>query len=119
VTQPSRHGLIRRSDIMLTNLTPGRDGEANYVHPCIVVTNNEANANLDVLVVVPLTSNLERTFKYDLELPLNRTGLNKDSKAQVNLIRHVNVNRFMKRLGFVPDDLMLELDSRIREHLGL
>ena len=119
VTQPSRHGLIRRGDIILTNLAPARPGEASYIHPCVIVTNNEANANLDVLVVVPITSNLERVFKYDLELPLHRTGLNKDSKAQVNSVRHVSTSRFIKTLGFVPDDLMLEVDDRIREHLAL
>ncbi len=111
--------LIRRGDIYFTHFGTAREGEVGYSHPSVVVSNNIANANTDVLVVVPISSSIQRIFRHDLLLPLERTGLNKDSKAQVNLIRHVSTGRFAKRLGFVPDDLMLELDERILEHLGL
>lgn len=111
--------LIRRGDIYLTHFGLAREGEVALIHPSVIITANVANANLDVLVVIPLTSNIERLFLHDLLLPLERTGLNKDSKAQVNLIRHVSTTRFSKRLGFVPDDLMIELDEKIIEHLGL
>jgi mRNA interferase MazF len=111
--------LIRRGDIYFTHFGEARDGEVAYSHPSIVVSNNIANANTDVLVVIPITSNTQRIFVHDILLPLERTGLNKDSKAQVNLIRHISTSRLAKRLGFVPDDLMLELDERIFEHLGL
>ena len=111
--------LIRRGDIILTNLSPGRPGEADKIHPAIVVTNNIANLKAPLIVVVPITSNLEKVFPFELELPNNHTGLNKDSKAQVNLIRHVHLNRLIKTLGYMPEDLMLELDARIREHLAL
>ena len=111
--------LIRRGDIFLTQFEPARAGEANYTHPAIVVTNNRANLITSVLVVIPITSNIERIYPFELALPNQRTGLNKDSKAQVNLIRHVSTDRFTRHLGFVPDDLMLELDRRIKDHLAL
>jgi mRNA interferase MazF len=111
--------ILRRADIVLTDFSPARSDEANFVRPAVIITNNKANAVSPVVVVVPLTSNVDRIYPHELLLPNNRTNLDRDSKAQANLIRHVNVNRIVKRLGFVPDDLMLELDSRIREHLGL
>jgi mRNA interferase MazF len=111
--------LMRRGDIYLTNFSRAREAEADLVHPAVLVTNNAANADSIVVVVVPITSNIARIYPHDLELPNQRTGLNKDGKAQVNLIRHVNINRLIKRLGFVPDDLMNELDTRLREHLSL
>ena len=104
---------------MLTDFSATRESEANYIRPAVVVTNNEANAHAHILVVIPITSNLGRVGHYDLELPNNRTGLDRDTKAQVNLIRHVSVSRFVKTLGHVPTDLMLDLDARIREHLAL
>ena len=112
-------GLIRRGDIILTNFAPAREGEPNKIHPAIVVTNNIANANAPVLIVVPITSNLERIYPFDLFLPNNRTGLNLDSKAQVNLLRVVSLSRLIKTLGYTPQDLMEQLDQRIREHLAL
>ena len=111
--------LIRRGDIFLTQFESARAGEANYIHPAIVATNNSTNLVSSVLVVIPITSNIERIYPFELALPNHRTGLNKDSKAQINLIRHVNTDRFTRRLGFIPDDLMLELDRRIKEHLAL
>lgn len=112
-------GLIRRGDILLIDFAPARDGEANFIHPAVVITNNAANLNGNSIVVVPLTSNTERVYPFQVLLPTERTGLTKDSKAQVELLRSVAVSRVRRSLGFVPDDLMGELDARVREHLAL
>ena len=111
--------LFRRGDIVLVNFAPAREGEANFTRPAVIVTNNLVNADLFVLVVIPLTSTIDRLYSFDLLLPLERTELNKDSKAQVNLIRHIAQTRLIKKIGFVPTDLMLELDEKIRIHLAL
>ncbi len=112
-------GLIRRGDILLVNFAPAREGEANYTWPAVVVTNNAANANAPVLMVVPLTTNLERMYSIHLLLPYQRTGLNEDSKAQPEALRAISLSRVLRRLGHVPEDLMAQLDDRIRLHLAL
>ncbi|WP_339097675.1 type II toxin-antitoxin system PemK/MazF family toxin [Deinococcus sp. VB343] len=111
--------LIRRGDIFLVNFAPARENEANYTRPAIIVTNNVANAENVVVTVVPLTSNTERVYDFQLLLPLERTELNQDSKAQVEQLRSVALSRVSRRLGHVPTDLMAELDARIRLHLAL
>lgn len=111
---------MRRGDIWLINYRPdGREGEAGQVHPGIVVSNNAANANAVLLMTVPLTSNVERLYVTNVLLPNQRTGLDYDSKAQLEAMRAANVTRFLKRLGHVPDDLMSEIDAKIRMHLGI
>ena len=112
--------LIRRGDIWLINYRPdGREGEAAQTHPGVVVSNNANNDRAHLLQVVPLTSNIERVYVTNLVLPNQRTGLDNDSKAQVEATRAVHVSRLIKRLGFVPDDLMTELDAKLRMHFGL
>lgn len=111
--------LLRRGDIAFTDFAPAREGEANYTRPAIIVTNNQANAVAPVVTVIPLTSNLERVYPMQLFLPNNRTGLDRDSKAQVELLRHVAVSRIRKVIGYVPEDLMLELDTKVKDHLAL
>ncbi len=111
--------LLRRGDISFTDFSPARKGEVNYTRPAIIVTNNQANAVAPVVTVIPLTSNLEHIYPMQLFLPNNRTGLDRDSKAQVELIRHVSVGRIKRVIGYVSDDLMAELDGKIREHLAL
>lgn len=112
--------LVRRGDIYLINYCPnGREGKAAHIHPGVVVTNNTANGATYLLMTVPITSNVKRLFVTDVFLPNHRTGLDQDSKAQVEAMRATHVSRFMKKLGFVPDDLMETLDDVIRMHLSL
>ena len=112
-------GLIRRGDIFLTHFGPARAGEPDFKRPAVVITNNVANAKADALTVVPLTSNLNTVYDFQLLLPTKRTGLNLDSKAQTELISCIAISRIGKHLGQVPADLMAELDARIRLHLAL
>lgn len=111
--------LVQRGDIVFTDFSPARETEANYQRPAIIVTNNQANAVAPVVTVVPLTSNLERIYPIQVFLPSERTGLDRDSKAQVELLQHVAISRLKHIIGYTPNDLMLELDKRIREHLAL
>lgn len=112
--------LVRRGDIWLINFRPdGREGEAGQTHPGVVVSNNAANANAVLLMVVPLTSNISRLYVTDVLLPNQRTGLDHDSKAQIEAMRAANVSRLLERLGHVPDDLMAQVDAKLRMHLGI
>lgn len=112
--------LIRRGDIWLINYRPdGREGEAAQTHPGVVVSNNANNAQAHLLMTVPLTSNVERMYVTNVLLPNQRTGLDHDSKAQVEAMRATHASRLIKRLGYVPDDLMLEIDGKLRLHLTL
>ena len=112
-------GLIRRGDIFLMHFGPARAGEPDFKRPAVVITNNVANATADALTVIPLTSNLNTVYDFQLLLPTERTGLNLDSKAQTELMTCIAVTRLGKRLGHVPPDLMQELDGKIRLHLAL
>ena len=112
--------LIRRGDIWLINYRPdGREGEAAQTHPGIVVSNNANNANAVLIQTVPLTSNTERVYITNVVLPNQRTGLDSDSKAQIEATRATHASRLIKRLGFVPDDVMIEIDAKLRMHFGL
>jgi mRNA interferase MazF len=111
--------IIRRGDIVLVDYEPARANEANKIRPSIIITNNLANANGSNVVVIPLTSNTATVYPFQLYLPSERTGLDQDSKAQVELLRSVSVSRLTERIGGVADDLLSELDERIMLHLGL
>ena len=112
--------LIRRGDIWLINYRPdGREGEAGQVHPGIIVSNNASNTEAVLMMTIPLTSNVERLYITNVLLPNQRTGLDHDSKAQIEAMRAAHVSRLMKRLGQVPDDLMAEVEVKVRMHLGV
>jgi mRNA interferase MazF len=109
----------QRGDIVLVNFDPARPTEAAATRPAIIVTNNIANVISPQLVVVPLTSNLERIYPHEYMLRHQDTGLDQDSKVQPQLIRHVARERIGQTIGFVSSELMQEVDDRLRSHLGL
>ncbi|WP_420594467.1 type II toxin-antitoxin system PemK/MazF family toxin [Deinococcus sp.] len=113
------NAAIERGDILLIDFAPAQAGEASFTRPAVVVTNDLANAFSPVLVVVPLTSNLNQVYPFELLLPTALTGLDRESKAQPQLIRHVSRGRVKKHLAHLDAALQRALDERLRLGLGL
>jgi mRNA interferase MazF len=116
--------MMRRGDIHFVDLDPARGSEADKRRPAVIVSNDTANATArrlgrGVITVVPVTSNVERIYPFQVVLPAADTGLEHDSKAQAEQIRSVAVERVGDRLGVVPNPIMLDLDEALRLHLGL
>ena len=115
---------MRRGDIHLVDLEPVRGSEARKRRPAVIVSNDGANLTASrlgsgVVTVVPLTSNVERVYPFQVLLPSADTGLDQDSKAQAEQVRSVTVERIGARLGTVPGVTMLKLDEALRLHLAL
>ena len=72
-----------------------------------------------VVTVVPLTSNTERVFAFHALLPADRTGLSRDSKAQAEQVRSIDVQQLGGAVGHVPAALLDAVDDALRLHLGL
>ena len=69
--------------------------------------------------MVPVTSNTQRIYPFQVRLPAAETGLDRDSKAQAEQVRSIAVERVGQRLGVVPHAIMLDIDDALRLHLGL
>jgi mRNA interferase MazF len=115
---------MRRGDIHSVDLGPVRGSEANKRRPAVIVSNDAANATAGrlgrgVITVVPVTSNTERVYPFQVLLPAEKTGLDRDSKAQAEQIRSIALERVGAQLGVVPNSIMLDLDEAMRLHLGL
>ena len=113
-----------RSDIRLVDLEPVRGSEASKTRPAVIVSNDGANATAGrlqrgVVTVVPVTSNVDRVYPFQVFLPAAECELARDSKAQAEQIRSVDVRRVGRRLGHVPPALMTELEEALRLHLAL
>lgn len=115
---------MRRGEIRLVDLEPSRGAEANKRRPAVIVSNDGANGTAQrlgrgVVTVVPVTSNVQRVFPFQVLLPAAATGLAVDSKAQAEQVRSVAVERLGVRVGRLTRALQLELDDALRMHLGL
>ena len=115
---------MRRGDIHSVDLDPSRGSEANKRRPAVIVSNDAANATAGrlgrgVITVVPVTSNVQHVYPFQVLLPAAATGLDRDSKAQAEQVRSIAIERVGERLGVVPNPIMLEVDEVLRLHLGL
>jgi len=115
---------MRRGEIRFVDLEPARGTEAGKSRPAILVSNDAANATASrlgrgVVTVVPVTSNTERVYPFQVLLPASMTGLPRDSKAQAEQVRSIDVERIGQLRGSLPAPLLRQLDEALRLHLAV
>lgn len=115
---------MRRGDVVWVDLDPVRGSEANKRRPAVLVSNDGANRmaqSLDrgVVTVVPVTSQTERIYPFQVLLPAGSCGLPRASKAQAEQIRSVAVQRIGTVAGRLGPGALLDLEGAMRLHLGL
>ncbi|MBC3843440.1 type II toxin-antitoxin system PemK/MazF family toxin [Streptacidiphilus sp. 4-A2] len=115
---------MRRGDVYLIDFDPVRGSEANKARPAVIVSNNSANQSAarhgrGVLTVVPITSNTDRVFPFQVLLDAASCGLERDSKAQAEQVRAVAIERLLHRIGTVSGEQLTRLDTALRLHLAL
>jgi mRNA interferase MazF len=115
---------MRRGEIRVVDLEPVRGAEASKTRPAVIVSNDGANTTATrlgrgVVTVVPVTSNVERIYPFQVLLKAAATGLQRDSKAQAEQVRSVAVERIGTRVAVVPPSVMAQLDEALRLHLSL
>jgi mRNA interferase MazF len=115
---------MRRGEIRWIDLDPIRGAEADKRRPGVIVSNDGANATASrlgrgVVTVVPVTSNVERIYPFQVLLTAEATGLARDSKAQAEQVRSVAVERVGERIGALSRTDIAALDEALRLHLAL
>jgi mRNA interferase MazF len=115
---------MRRGDICYIDLEPAQRSEADKVRPAVIVSNDAANITAQqlgrgVITVVPISSNIDRVYPFQVLLPAAETGIELDSKAQAEQVRAIAVERVGTRLGIVPAWLMADIDEALRLHFAL
>jgi mRNA interferase MazF len=115
---------MRRGDIYLVDFEPAQGAEAGKARPAVVVSNEGVNLEVPergwgVINVVPLTSRLSDPRPYQVFIPAQESGLDRDSTAQAEQIRAVSIGRFGDQLGRLPPELMNAVDDALRVQLVL
>ena len=115
---------MRRGDVFLVNLDPSLGAESNKVRPAILVSNDAANTSANrngrgVVTVVPVTSNTTRVYPFQVLLGRGEGGLDRESKAQAEQLRSVDVERLGQRLGSLRAATLRQLDDALKLHLAL
>jgi mRNA interferase MazF len=115
---------MRRGEICVVDFEPVRGAESSKTRLAVIVSNDGANVTATrlgrgVVTVVPVTSNIERIYPFQVLLKAAATGLRRDSKAQAEQVRSVAVERVGTRIAVVPPSVMLQVDEALRLHISL
>ena len=113
-----------RGEVWQVDLDPVRGSEANKQRPAVVVSNDRANATAarlgrGMVTVVPVTSNLQKVYPFQVLLSMATSGLTIDSKAQAEQVRSIATQRLLRRMGRISASELAEIDDALRLHLAL
>ena len=106
---------MRRGEVWWVNFDPSVGGEIRKRRPAVIVSNDAANAYLNRLQVIPLTSNVERVYPSEALVTLN----GRPGKAMADQLTTVRKQRLGEKLGELTADEMKRIDHAVRVQLGL
>ncbi len=112
---------MKKGQIYFAALDPTIGSEIKKTRPVLIVSNDASNRYHSLITVIPLTSQVERVYPFEVLLKCADSGLSKDSKAQCNQIRTISKQRLIseKAVGHVSKELMVKIHHAIQLHLDM
>jgi len=106
--------MINKWEIYHCDLNPTLGSEQKGARPVLVVSNNLVNHNLPIVTILPLSSikGTEKIYPTEIFLPVNISGLTKDSVAMVHQIRTISKSRLRNKISTITD---ISYQEKIKE----
>jgi len=95
---------MKRGEVYWVNFEPATGGEIRKRRPAVIVSNDAANAAANRVQVVPLTSEVSRTYPWEAQVQI----LGRAAKAMADQIRTVAKERVMDRAGTLTTTMIRE-----------
>jgi mRNA interferase MazF len=92
-------------------------GLAAKLRPVVIVSRQDSNPPRVLAIYIPLTTQY-RGSQYEVELP-NLSFLNQKSIANVQGIGSIPIVRLERKLGELPENVMLEIKTALKFALDL
>lgn len=114
--------MVKKWSLYWVSLDPIIGSEQAGTRPVLVISNDIVNDILPVVTVIPVTSVKGKYLIYPTEicLPMEKSGLPKDSIAMVHQIRTVSKERLVIKCGFIDDSMIRDsIKDVIKEYFEL
>ncbi len=111
---------MKRGEIYYADLSPSVGSEINKRRPVLIVSNDANNKASATLTILPITSNVERVYPFEVALAKKDSGLAKPSKAQAQQIRTISKQRIKgKAQGRLNKATLFLVGAALKLHLAL
>jgi len=105
----------RRGEVWWVSFDPSLGGEIRKTRPALVLSNDAANAALNRVIVVPITSQVAKVYPGEAMVTLN----GESRKAMADQIMAADKARLKDRIGTVSKSDMSAIEKAILIHLGM
>ena len=109
---------LDRGDICLVNFNPAKGGEMGKLRPAIVISSAEENSLLDTIIVIPLSTYIEKDalpYRYTIT---KREKLEQDSDACIYEIRALAKSRVKEKLSRLNSKELSAVQDALCQILG-
>ena len=101
---------LEQYQIILVNLDPTVGSEMKKTRPCVIISPNEMNKYMQIIIVAPMTSN-SKTYPTRVEVSHNKTK----GWVVIDQIRSIDKQRIVKVLGKLTTKEITKVKAVIKE----
>jgi len=105
----------RRGEVWWVSFDTSVGGEIRKTRPAIVLSNNAANAALNRVIVVPLTSQTEKVYPGEALVTVS----GEQSKAKADQIATASKQRLRSKLGSLSSADLAAVEKAVLLQLGI
>jgi mRNA interferase MazF len=112
---------MKQGEIWLINLDPAIGAEIRKTRPAIIVSDNSLG-KLPLKVIVPITDWKENYSIAPWMVMIHpdiQNNLSKISSADCFQIRSISENRFVRKLGYIEGEKLLEVQEALAKVLSI
>ncbi len=109
---------VLRGEIYYADLSPAYGSEQGGLRPVLIVQNNVGNRHAPTTIIAPLTSRLTKK-PLPTHVEFSCEHLSQDSVALLEQIRTIDKGRLKQRMGWVPSEVMEQVNKAMMISLGL
>jgi mRNA interferase MazF len=110
---------IKKGEVYIATLDPTIGGEIKKTRPVVVVSNNINNKYNKTVSILPITSNTDKVYPFEVYVGKGIGNLPKDSKIKADQIRTIDKSRLIKLVGNLPKDYLTQIDIALKIHLEI
>jgi mRNA interferase MazF len=103
---------ISQYNVYLINLDPTVGHEIKKTRPCLVISPDEMNENIQTVIIAPMTT---KSHKYPTRIPV--TVQSKKGWIVLDQIRTIDNKRIIKKIGKINTETIKDVKNVIKEML--